>query len=265
MVTYGIDISDYQKGLNLAEVKAQGYDFVFAQTSYGTNKTETFSTFKTEAEAAKLLFAAYHFLEATVSVAEQVKVCKSVAGSLPVFLDVERGNWTTVEEFYAQAKEQELNLKGLYTYPGYWVEYLHRASFVDHGALWAADYGSNGKGFGSVVYSNVQSYQWNDLGGIAPTILQFGSQVVLSDWNGLVDGNAFHGTKDQLIATNLFHNWGATPPPPVDHDRTYRVQPGDTMTSIAAKFGVSLSALEKENPQIPNPNRIYPNEVVTIP
>ena len=46
---------------------------------------------------------------------------------------------------------------------------------------------------------------------------------------------------------------------------TYTVQKGDTLTAIAAKFGVSLTALEAANPQITNPDLIFPGQVVTIP
>lgn len=37
------------------------------------------------------------------------------------------------------------------------------------------------------------------------------------------------------------------------------------MSGIAAKFNVSLAALETANPQIANPNSIYPGEVLKIP
>jgi LysM repeat protein len=47
--------------------------------------------------------------------------------------------------------------------------------------------------------------------------------------------------------------------------RTYVVQPGDTMSGIAEKFGVSLSALEAANPQVSDPNLIFPEQVLTIP
>ncbi|PSR33029.1 MAG: peptidoglycan-binding protein [Sulfobacillus benefaciens] len=46
---------------------------------------------------------------------------------------------------------------------------------------------------------------------------------------------------------------------------TYTVQSGESLSSIAAKFGVSLSALENANPQITNPNLIYPNESINLP
>ncbi len=45
----------------------------------------------------------------------------------------------------------------------------------------------------------------------------------------------------------------------------YTVQPGDTMFSIAQKFGVSLDALIAANPQIPNPNLIFPGQIVCVP
>ncbi|HUW65727.1 MAG TPA: LysM domain-containing protein [Spirochaetia bacterium] len=46
---------------------------------------------------------------------------------------------------------------------------------------------------------------------------------------------------------------------------TYMVQPGDTMSGIASMFGVSLAALVAANPQIANPDLIYPGQVINIP
>jgi LysM repeat protein len=45
----------------------------------------------------------------------------------------------------------------------------------------------------------------------------------------------------------------------------YRAHHGDTMAGIAARFHVSLSALEAANPQILDPDRIYVDELVHIP
>ena len=46
---------------------------------------------------------------------------------------------------------------------------------------------------------------------------------------------------------------------------TYKVQKGDTLTAIAKKAGISLSALLKLNPQIKNPNLINPGQAITTP
>jgi tyrosinase len=45
----------------------------------------------------------------------------------------------------------------------------------------------------------------------------------------------------------------------------YIVRSGDTFSAIAARFGVTLAALEAANPQIADPNHIFPGQVITIP
>lgn len=46
---------------------------------------------------------------------------------------------------------------------------------------------------------------------------------------------------------------------------SYTVQSGDCLWNIAKAHGVSLSALEAANPQIANPDLIYPGQHITIP
>ena len=43
------------------------------------------------------------------------------------------------------------------------------------------------------------------------------------------------------------------------------VHKGDTLWGIAKRHGVSLTALISANPQIKNPNLIYPGDKVVIP
>ena len=45
----------------------------------------------------------------------------------------------------------------------------------------------------------------------------------------------------------------------------YKVQQGDTLFSIAQRFGVSLQALIAANPQITDPNLLIPGQVICIP
>ena len=45
----------------------------------------------------------------------------------------------------------------------------------------------------------------------------------------------------------------------------YTVQPGDSMFTIARRFGVSLDALIRANPQISNPSLIFPGQQLCIP
>ena len=45
----------------------------------------------------------------------------------------------------------------------------------------------------------------------------------------------------------------------------YTVKPGDTLSGIAQKFGVGLQSLRQANPQVSDPNMIYPGQVLTVP
>lgn len=55
---------------------------------------------------------------------------------------------------------------------------------------------------------------------------------------------------------------GAAPAAPVYNK--YTVQKGDYLSSIAARTGQSLQSLIAKNPQISNPNLIYPGQVINI-
>ena len=46
---------------------------------------------------------------------------------------------------------------------------------------------------------------------------------------------------------------------------THTVVRGDTMWRIAVKYEVGLSEIASANPQIKNPNLIYPGDIITIP
>ena len=45
----------------------------------------------------------------------------------------------------------------------------------------------------------------------------------------------------------------------------YIVEKGDTLWLIAKRFGVSLEELIRANPQIKDPNKIYPGNRINIP
>ena len=54
--------------------------------------------------------------------------------------------------------------------------------------------------------------------------------------------------------------------PPLPQIITYTVQPGDTLSTIAARFGLPLDAVRWSNPDIEhNPDDIYPGQVLRIP
>jgi LysM repeat protein len=46
---------------------------------------------------------------------------------------------------------------------------------------------------------------------------------------------------------------------------SYKVMEGDYLAAIAAQFGVTLGDLEQANPQIADPNLIYPGDIMNVP
>jgi LysM repeat protein len=55
-----------------------------------------------------------------------------------------------------------------------------------------------------------------------------------------------------------------TPPPATPAPRTYQVQPGDTLSGIAARFGTTVQELVELN-GIADPSLIFPGQVLTLP
>jgi spore coat assembly protein SafA len=57
----------------------------------------------------------------------------------------------------------------------------------------------------------------------------------------------------------------AIPTAPCPSNQIYEVVSGDTMYEIALRYGISLDSLIAANPQIPDPNLIFPGQEICIP
>jgi LysM repeat protein len=95
--------------------------------------------------------------------------------------------------------------------------------------------------------------------------------------------NRFGSTVDSIMASNpeiknpnviyegqrltIYSSGPGNPPPtnPPPAGGTYYVVRGDTLRKIAAKFGTTVDALLKLNPQITNPNVIYVGQAIAVP
>jgi spore coat assembly protein SafA len=55
------------------------------------------------------------------------------------------------------------------------------------------------------------------------------------------------------------------PPPEACTGFIYTVQRGDTLFLIAQRFGISLDSIIAANPQIANPNNIFPGQQICVP
>lgn len=75
-------------------------------------------------------------------------------------------------------------------------------------------------------------------------------------------------TLSLLLALAVFLSGAAITPPAAaqaDEDTVYIVQHGDNLSTIAFHHGTTVAALLEANPQIEDPNRIFPGQRLTIP
>jgi LysM repeat protein len=96
------------------------------------------------------------------------------------------------------------------------------------------------------------SYTINRGDTLSSIAARFGTDVAtLASLNGISNPNLIYAGQALTL--------------PAGASQGYQIQRGDTMAEIAAANGVSLSALIAANPQVANPNRIYPGDSLRIP
>jgi len=76
--------------------------------------------------------------------------------------------------------------------------------------------------------------------------------------NGLTDPHRIYAGQSLVIPRGVSATWEAVEP------QRYVVQPGDTLTAIARRFGVGLQTLAQAN-GITNPDRVFAGQVLVIP
>ena len=311
MSLYGIDISNWQAGINLAAVPA---DFVIAKATQGTGYVSPDCARQVEqARQVGKRFGVYHYVSGGNAVAEAnyfVDNCANWVGKGLFCIDWESnensawGNEGYLEQLVAQVKARTGIPPIIYVQASRYAQVAAVANRQNCG-LWIAQYANmNPTGY--------QSTPWNE-GAYACVIRQYSSTGRLPGYGGNLDLNKFYGdgaTYDKHVTGG--GNTSNVPPSqpsdplagrsdddlanavirgefgdgdarkqklggrydavqalvnqklakPASPGRTYTVQPGDTLSGIAAKLGVAQSQISGFHSG--NPNLIYPGEVLSV-
>lgn len=223
MTVYGLDISHWQNGLKLSTGRDQGFTFVMAKMTEGTNVVDpNYVAFRDAAKAEKLLFAAYHFLRADIDPIAQAKYAVSKLGdkSIPIMVDVEtkdlgggkysKPTLAQTKKFIDAVKAAGGRVSLVYLPHWYWQSVLKSPSLRGLPPIVGSHY-VTGTGYGSVLFKSVTTDFWDAYGGKTPVILQFTSKGKYTGYSGNVDFDVFKGTEAELKALNLFKDWSTAP------------------------------------------------------
>lgn len=237
MTLFGLDLSNWQKTLDLSKAKAQGYSFFIVKSSEGAGFTDpSYEHFRAAAKALKVRFAAYHFVRAEYSAkAQAARIATATQGdhTVPVALDCERHSTSRPTLTLCSNIADELAKLGIASkllyFPQFWWIELNRPAIPSRWVLWQALYGSNSYGYGSATYPGDGSSHWNSQGGATPAILQFGSSCKLDGFTtgaNQLDVDAFRGSLAQLDALRVFKNYGYVPPVVTKYNLTRTLSTG---------------------------------------
>ena len=272
MTMNGIDVSNWQAGIDLAAVPA---DFVIMKATQGTNyiSPDCDRQYQQAKKAGRLL-GVYHYVAGGNAQAEAdyfVDNIKGYIGEAILAIDWEAeqngawGNEAYLEQLVRRVIERTGVKPLIYSMASRYAQVATVAKKLDCG-LWIAQYASNDP-------TGYQAHPWNE-GAYACAIRQYTSAGRLPGYGGNLDLNIAYMDRNAWMkyAAKSGSKPAAAPSKPAapakpapaakPSGRTYTVQAGDTLSAIAAKFGVSTSAISGYRSG--NPNLIYPGEVLTI-
>lgn len=273
----GIDVSDFQPDRNWTAVAAGGMEFAISKATEGTGFfASTFPSNWINIKKAGLVRGAYHFArpnantpteEANFFLSQVLSVQELEEGDV-LCLDLEAGSgdlsdWALTWLKHVQDKVGFRPF--LYGSPSFLNEHgcTGNADLAEYG-LWLAHYGLPALPSPPPPWPFIAMWQYTD-------------NATVAGIGGPCDADIFTGSVAQLRRYGK-PGPGNTPAPgaprrggagprggtPLDVE-TYVVQSGDTMSGIADSKGVTLQALIAANPQVKDPNVIFPGQVLTIP
>lgn len=241
----GMDVSVYQGSIDFSAAAEGGIQVVYIRSSYGETGVDSYLTQHYRgAKTAGLSLGFYHYMDATTVEGARRQAlhfaslirdfsadCRPVM-DYETFGDMTPDQITAVGVAFLETLEAELGQTPMVYSDSYSVQ-NHFSSALARWPLWVAEYG--------VDRPNIAPY-WNTWAG-----WQYTDQGRVSGVSGNVD-------RDWFTSAVLLEQSG----------REYVVRPGDTLWAISQRYGTTVSALAQLN-HIPNPNLIYPGQVLQIP
>ena len=265
----GLDVSRFQGEVDWEQVKAAGYQFAMLRAGYGDDSVDgQFRRNASECNRLGIPIGAYWFCYAASpeNAAQEADSCiRTVSGyrlDYPVCYDIEQASADYVEKqgvSFTPALAQSLvkSFCDRIEAQGYFAMFYSNRSFYDTylGAALAGRYA-----FWYARYTD--TFDGTDCG-----IWQYTSTGSVPGISGNVDLDLAYVDYPSVIrraGLNHLDGTAPVPPSPAPQYITYVIQPGDTLSGIAQRFGTSVRTLAELN-GISDPDKIYAGNTIRVP
>ncbi|MCI8797928.1 MAG: LysM peptidoglycan-binding domain-containing protein [Dorea sp.] len=266
----GIDISSWQNGINLAAVPCE---FVIVKATEGTTYMNPYcDQTLTQAEELGKKRGVYHYASGLNANEEAEYFVNNIRGYIRKAILVLDWEVTAVEDQTGWVKrwlDRVYQLTGVkpFIYMSNYVVNDHDWGVVaDAGyRLWNAYYYAYGTrmGYNPDAPLPGEMGAWKE-----PVLYQYTSEGQLEGYQGNLDLDVFYGSAGdwERYALGEDRQEDENPPKPPQPQQMikYRIRYGDTLGGIARRYGTTVTTLAQLN-GIPNPNRIYPGQIIRIP
>ena len=265
----GLDVSEFQGEINWERVKNAGYQFAMIRAGYGFNTIDKqFQRNASECNRIGLPIGVYWFCyavspETAIQEADGcLRTIRNYRIDYPVCYDIEQasaayalGEGVTITP--ALAKQLVSSFCNRIEAGGYYAMFYTNRSFLDNYlgndlakryAFWYARYAS--------------SFDGTDCG-----MWQYTNEGSVPGIGGNVDLDIGYIDYPGIIRRAGLNHLSETAPPPAPPSAptyiTYTIQPGDTLSEIAERFGTTVASLSALN-GISDPNLIYAGNTLLI-
>lgn len=264
----GLDVSEFQGEVDWERVKAAGYKFAMLRAGYGYNTIDKqFRRNASECNRIGLPVGVYWFCyafspEKAVQEADGcIDIISEYRLDYPVCYDIEQASADYIEKqgvsfTPALAKNVVKSFCDRIEAKGYYAMFYTNRNFLDtylgtelskRYAYWYARYADR--------------FDGTDCG-----IWQYTSTGSVPGITGNVDLDLGYTNYPSVIKkAGLNHLSASSPSPsPVPEYITYVIQPGDTLSGIARRYGTTVTALTQLN-KLSDPDKIYAGNTLKVP
>ncbi len=264
----GLDVSQFQGSIDWSQVKNAGYQFAMLRAGYGFSTVDPqFRRNASECNRLGIPIGAYWFcyaLNPEIAVQEAEGCLNTIAEfrlDYPICYDIEQATINyAAENGVTITPALATNIIKAFCdrieEGGYYAMFYSNRNFLNtyfpadlskRYALWYAYYND--------TFDNTDCGIW-----------QYTSEGRIPGIDGDVDLNTgFIDYPSVIRNAGLNHLNGNPPvPPPIPDYITYVIQPGDTLSGIAAKFGTTTQVLAELN-GISDPDLIYAGTTLRVP